>query len=328
MNWLDFTREFRDVAEGRLSSGPYQELELEDLPGHTPTVKNVRIIQKEIPGIFRVQKNYGNQSSFRYFQDGVQKTCLWKYYDYQGLKVPIFLHFSGSVVMERIKPDSFSPIIQNFRSSILVPEFLFEQFQNIQDIRTTGAKNPFDVKNIKKMALDRSRLLRQETELETINRFRSQFNKRSKPLLLKDGNILGQVSCPNIVGVVKTHNVLYIQKEYPQLQKMVWRMDMYFRSSQFSMEQTHGNKASSGNRVSSFYLRTQEPISPENGLLRVEFTSILDPDELSSSLIAESRIISSCSRWDRQLYPIQVCEDYLKAIMPKSGHLRSVMEVW
>jgi hypothetical protein len=87
------------------------------------------------------------------------------------------------------------------------------------------------------------------------------------------------------------------------------------------------NASTLSHKVNSFYLRINEPAHPEMGLLRVEYNAPFeDADELSSWLIAESRVRASCDRWDRQIYPIQVCENYLRTQIPSSRHIEMVQK--
>ena len=61
------------------------------------------------------------------------------------------------------------------------------------------------------------------------------------------------------------------------------------------------------------------------GLVRVEYNvASTDVDEFSSWFIAESRVRANCDRWDRQIYPIQVCENYLRTQIPTSRHIEMV----
>ena len=46
-------------------------------------------------------------------------------------------------------------------------------------------------------------------------------------------------------------------------------------------------------------------------------------NRLSPWLIAERAIIAACNRWDRQIYPIQMCEDYLRTQLPSFNFIKA-----
>jgi hypothetical protein len=129
-----------------------------------------------------------------------------------------------------------------------------------------------------------------------------------------------------VAGLIKTHQTLYLQSFYPDIQQMVWNMPCYYRSMKFSIQLLE-NASTLSHKVKSFYLRINEPAHPEMGLLRVEYNApFAAVDEFSSWLIAESRIRANCERWDRQIYPIQVCENYLRTQIPGSKHIEMVLK--
>jgi len=273
----------------------------------------VEVEAVEIPGIYRVTDSYRGESGFRFFMDGVQRTVLWHYFSYDGAQIPLYLHLSGACIIERVKPDKFVPVEADYRSEILVPRFVYEEASDIEGVVDTGAEKPWDLGEIRGRAKVASRALRQELELEVIHRFLSE--RESEAPLVKDGNLIGVPRDMPVVGLIKTHNTLYLQGKYPGVQRMVWSMPQYYRSNVFTIRQLESRGWS--RRANSFYLRLHPPSEPETGLIRVEHGPLQVPiDELASWLIAERYVISGCSRWDRQIYPVQVCEDYLRTQLP------------
>ncbi len=315
MEWLKQAEEFKKHAEDRLLRGDYYELEKMETPLKRELPNNIEVRLLEIPGIYRVVERYSPETELRYFMDGVQRTVLWRYYDYGSAKVPVFLHLSGAVVLERIKPGVFMPVEQGYYSAILVPEFIYEEFTDIKGIVSVGDADPWDTASIVSLAKVKSKALRQALELEVIHR----FLERCDDLLVKDGNII-DTGRRGVVGVVKTHATLYLQHVNPSLQRLVWNMPLYHRSAAFSL------RLSDGSRVESFYLRIHEPLAPETGLIRVEHR-LKDFEELAAWLIAESRVCSRGERWHSMLYPIQRCEDYLRTQLPSSGRLKAMLGV-
>lgn len=319
-DWFGRARFFKEREGNRLSDTDFTVLEHQDFPSATGLQDNIEVKAVEIPGIYRVQEDYNGYSGFRFFMDGVQRTVLWQYYNYEGAQVPIYLHFSGAAVMERVRADTFKAFDEAYRSEILVPSFLFEELGGLEGVSDTGAEKCWDLNELRGMAKVKSKALRQELELELVNRFTGSDAGRSP--LIKDGNLIGTARKKRVLGLIKTHQTLYLQECYPQIQQMVWNMGEYYRSNVFTIRQKEGDAWNQ--RSNSFYLRIHPPLHPEMGLLRVEYESSCIPvDELSSWLIAERCIRPNCSRWDRQIYPIQICEEYLRTQVPSSAQIKA-----
>ncbi|MBU2560025.1 hypothetical protein KKA03_03930 [archaeon] len=322
MEWFEFAKAFKNESHGRLSGADYQELEAVDTRPNSLLGENLKIHALEIPGTYRVISDYPTESSLVYFMDGVQRTVLWKHYDYNGARIPIFLQFCGAVIIKRRGPDSFVPFDTIYKNAILVPTFVFDEL-DCPGIVDTGAKNYYDLNEIRNKAKVKSRALRQEIEQEIMHRF-IESDASDDSVLIKDGNIFGSMKREGVVGLIKTHQTLYLQSLYPDVQQMVWNMPQYHRSMMFSIQMLE-NACTLSHKVNSFYLRMNEPAHPEMGLLRVEYNKLPAPiEEFSSWLLAEARVRAKCDRWDRQIYPIQVCENYLRTQIPCSRHIAMV----
>ncbi|WP_457554688.1 hypothetical protein [Candidatus Pyrohabitans sp.] len=314
MEWLRKVEEFEKEAEDRLFRGEYCELEDLEMQRVSKSM-NVQVRLLEIPGIYRVTEHYSPRTELRYFMDGVQRTVLWRYYDYDSIRIPLFLHLSGAVVLERLKPGVFKPVEEGYRSAILVPEFLYREIGDPQDVVPTGEVEPWNIPEAVTLAKLKSQALRQALELEVMHR----FLERCDALLIKDGNIIDTRS-DSVAGIVKSHTTPYLHRVNPSLQRQVWNMPLYHRSSAFSL------RLSDGSRVESFYLRIHEPLAPETGLIRVEHR-LDDFENLATWLIAESRVYSRGERWHSMLYPIERCEAYLRTQLPGRRKLRALLGV-
>jgi hypothetical protein len=322
LDWIEKVRDFRRCFGAQLTHPGFEVLEHED-PEESILSEKVKIEALEIPGIYRVRDSYSGESGLRFFMDGVQRTVLWQYYSYDSAQVPLYLHLSGACIIERVKPYKFVPVEVAYRSEILVPRFIYSEAEVLMGVADTGAERPWDIGEIRARAKVKSRSLRQELELEVLHRFLEDRDPQDSPLV-KDGNLMGAPRDSSIVGLIKTHNTPYLQKKYPRVQRMVWSMAEYHRSNIFTIKQLEGNGWSQ--RSNSFYLRLHPPQEPETGLLRVEYGSLpVSVDKLSSWLIAERYVIAQCSRWDRQIYPVQVCEEYLRTQLPSPRALAMVL---
>jgi hypothetical protein len=128
---------------------------------------------------------------------------------------------------------------------------------------------------------------------------------------------------PRCVGVVKSHHTIYAPGEgLPSLLALAEGE----RSSVFVVERAWGP------RVLSWYLRLREPPShdPFMGLVRVEVAQTPDleyaaaavtrrADQVSQWILAERAPLAlPDARWDRMVYGIRDCEEFLRATRPSS----------
>lgn len=123
---------------------------------------------------------------------------------------------------------------------------------------------------------------------------------------------------PFCIGVVKSHHTIYTPDDGLHV---VLALSECARSSVFLIERAWGPK------VLSWYLRLRQPPShdPFMGLVRVEIarTSELEAsgalvgrraDEVSAWVLAERAPLAlPDARWDRMVYGIRDCEEYLRA---------------
>lgn len=140
----------------------------------------------------------------------------------------------------------------------------------------------------------------------------------SAPLYVDGGLPLGARASVSdwCVGVVKSHHTLYLP---PDGLGVVMRLREGERTSACLIERTWGP------RVVSWYLRLREPPShdPFLGLVRVEVASndrlelsaLSDrANEVSRWILAErSPLALPDARWDRMVYGVYDCEQYLRA---------------
>ena len=113
------------------------------------------------------------------------------------------------------------------------------------------------------------------------------------------------------VGVIKTHHTIYTPGDSLPT---ILGMEEAHRSSVFRVERAWGPK------VLSWYLRLREPPSqdPFMGLVRVEVAQTASvaarADEVSRWILAERAPLAlPDERWDRMVYGIRDCEEYLRA---------------
>ncbi len=136
--------------------------------------------------------------------------------------------------------------------------------------------------------------------------------------LLVDGSLtLSQTlaASPRAVGVVKSHRTRFFDGDDA---RTLLGLDVGERTSVFRPE------TRSFTPVYSWYLRLRSPERRDAlwGLVRVEVAateqSLARADEISRWLLAETSPLSlPDTRWDRLLYPIRDCEEYLRTRAPR-----------
>lgn len=164
---------------------------------------------------------------------------------------------------------------------------------------------------------------REKLETDLVDTWLDEY-KNADNWLLVDGSLCGRYDeyrDPNIVGVIKSHQTQYFDLED---QKKIINLPVGFRSQIFI---PIGSKRP---EVYSWYLRmrSNEGLDPYFGLVRIEAAAcertMEMADILSRQLLAERAPLSLPDyRWDKLIYPIHDCEQYLKSIAPSWTVLRS-----
>jgi len=160
-------------------------------------------------------------------------------------------------------------------------------------------------------ALDRIRADRERVEVRLAEAWCAH---ESAPICV-DGSISGServATSACAVGVIKSHQTLYADGEALDV---VMRLRRGERSSVFNI----GGRSRTG--VVSWYLRVREPAGQDAmfGLVRVEAAVTRDvsdrADEVSSWVLAETAPLAlPDGRWDKMMYGVRDCEEFLKAI--------------
>lgn len=143
--------------------------------------------------------------------------------------------------------------------------------------------------------------------------------------LMLDGGIdLSErvAAAPQVAGVIKSHQTQYFPFEE---QSLIWGLRRGERTSVF---EPLGDRRIP---VFSWYVRLRDPGDKEVtfGLVRVEMacslTTLALADQVTGWLLAETAPLSLPDpRWDRMLYPIRDCEQYLKSKAPSRVLLESL----
>ncbi len=279
------------------------------------TVRAVRIVDPAVVG-------------FDAFLDGVQESRVVYYCD----GVPIVHGRVAAVVRERVlrrmvtwkRPACAARL---YIPRALVPDTIWNRavsagFDTVDTTDTSADSevalgddpHPFSVaqRAVDAVKRDRERAERQLAE--------EWCTTRSEPVFI-DGSIAGServAAAPNVVGVIKSHRTLYVKG--PAM-RVVQSLPLHHRSSVLRVAAYHRTS------VASWYLRIRDfaGCDPLWGLLRVE-TAMPDKSESRQAITDRANLISRWilaemmplslpdSRWDKMVYGIRDCEEFLKTL--------------
>ncbi len=246
-------------------------------------------------------------SPFTHFLDGIQRSWLI----YEVGYVPVYYGYIGAVI--RLRRDRhLHTWLHQVHEAIYLPfahiapsELANLQAQGFQVVDTMPQKelHPLGLRDSAREAIANRR---QQLETELAEQW---FKTQEAGWLVIDG-ALSQVH-PRAIGVIKSHNTQYFL--FPE-QAVILGLRAGQRSSMFQPAHRQG--------VYSWYLRLRENNSndPYFGLIRIE-ASAKTPEQanqISQWLMAERRPLAlPDSRWDRLIYPIRDCEQYLRSHEPR-----------
>lgn len=128
-------------------------------------------------------------------------------------------------------------------------------------------------------------------------------------LVVADGPVVARTRRPQVVGVVKSHAVRYLEQEG---MKELYRLPAGWRSAAFKISGRGGERFSS-------YLRLHDPSSRwwDFGLIRLEVFNLEHLDGLAAAVLAERQYQGSKDgRWDRHLGTIRWVEEWLRGLRP------------
>ena len=179
--------------------------------------------------------------------------------------------------------------------------------------------HPMVVTQAAKDAIDKAR---EKIETTLIEDWRASAG--ADDWLLVDGSLSGfyEKGChERVVGVIKSHQTRYFEGEEF---RRVMALPAEQRTTVFQPQR--------GNRrpVYSWYLRLRSMPGqdPQFGLIRIEAAPVDGmiemSDSISSWILAERVPVSlPDGRWDRMIYPIRDCEQYLRSLAPSPVEMQA-----
>ena len=267
-------------------------------------------------------------SQFTHFLDGIERAHM----PLRGGIFPMLYGFTGAVIRGRDTDrhmftfDVVSGEKLYFPFACIDPSALIEIGIAAKDVAEEGdrAVAPSEMHPLRLLDLERAAVRRDREEAE--RKLAERWMKHADGWLLWDGSITGGFETYKhlrIVGVIKSHRTQYFTGEE---QRTVLELRAGERSSVF-MPKWPGRTP-----VYSWYLRLHpnEGRDVYFGLIRVEAAAanetIAMADEISCWLLAERSPLSlPDGRWDKLLYPIRDCEQYLRSIAPSRVMIESAL---
>jgi hypothetical protein len=268
-------------------------------------------------------------SGFTHFLDGIQRSQL---VGYEGI-VPLLYGFTGAVIRERgpnrclgvweeavLKEAIYAPFDEIDVEGLLecgVPAVDTTFWLNVEGEPTSNHYRTAAMNAVKR---DRS-----EAEASLSRRWVAACGEREECWLFVDGCLTLPMQHPNIAGIVKSHQTQYFPaKDHCQ----ILRMGVGERSAMFFPEFGQEGRR----KVFSWYLRLHSCRGRDltYGLIRIEVNSnpsmVSRADEISAWLMAERQPLASPDpRWDKLLYPIRDCEEYLRSIAPSHAVMEGML---
>lgn len=260
-----------------------------------------------------------------YFMDGMERQKLIMYID----GVPVVYGYVASAIRFR-GPDRRMRTYgaPEVREALFYPKRLvdisFEEFDviDVEDCEGILGENPIAILEAARKKISD---VRAQIEARITSRWLSEFNGRDEWLVV-DGSISGDYDLyaePNIIGVVKSHQTQYFPIDQ---QRKILALEAGQRSWLFIP------KGRNRPDVYSWYLRLWPSDGRDAyfGLVRIEAAkcdrTLKMVDEISRWLLAERAPLSlPDARWDRMIYPIRDCEQFLRSIAPSKIVLNSLL---
>lgn len=273
-----------------------------------------------------------DKSGFSYFLDGIERKRIFSYMR----SIPIIYGYVAGVVLKRTDKQLHSVNLEktyeNFympvKTDFGCPEFYFseDELKGIaQSIKNIGKRQKAD---------ENYPMLPEDFIKAAHSSIQSKRNKIEGSLaktwidagyddgwLFVDGRLENKnkelISGSNIVGIIKSHHASYFNIED---QYKLYTMEKGQRSGVFQPIGGDGRKEN----VYSWYLKLHHDKKHGDnnfGLIRVEVPAeeefLRKADLISSWILLEAKPVAfPASRWDRMIYPIKYCEDYLKSRAP------------
>ncbi|OGI23562.1 MAG: hypothetical protein A2287_10245 [Candidatus Melainabacteria bacterium RIFOXYA12_FULL_32_12] len=275
-------------------------------------------------------------SEFSYFLDGIERKVT---FNDKNRFIPLIYGYVAAVIMKRTDKKMHSIGLEDKSEKIYLPV----------KTDTNAPENYVNPEELRNYNFTISNVGIKDEETGTYPQFPKEFERKAhsdiqetrgrleRGLVLEwlnqghhdgwlfiDGRLENKnkeiTSSSRIAGIIKSHHVYYFS---PEDQNKIFNLKKGERSSVFQPEKEN---------IYSWYLRLHESKSSGNidfGIIRVEIPAkeelLSQVDTISSWILLETNPIAfPASRWDRMIYPVKYCEDYLKSKAPSWAVIESL----
>lgn len=342
---LKNAREFIRAQGGVIAPLPITEEELD------PSAQDDQSIQvnpleplSTFPDIGYTYPDDCGHSEFNFFEDGRQRTIhigfIKAEFGEHTVLIPVHFVVVAAVILHRKERELSLWDQPQIRQGILVQKSLVPNAQLLDEFENSGLEiidtesQGGDYYVLRNRALQKAKSMRLVVENELIRRWRTS-NAAADGFLVVDGTLMNfrdEENVKHCVGVSKSFGTRYFSVSD---HNRILQMQEFQRSWAFRFHKPEDDIRLGARERVSWYLRlrTKTNAEPEFGLIRVEMSYTYQnqatelANRFSRSLISE-RLPTSYpnSRWDKHLYPIQECENYLSSIMPSVQTITASMK--
>jgi len=275
-----------------------------------------------------------NCSEFSFFEDGRQRTLhigvIPQKYGRHNVLIPVHYFVVAAVILKRENKELKVWQEAEIKQGILVERSLIPDQNILSEFEESGLKiittdgEGGDYYTLRNRALQKAKGLRLEVEDTLIGRWRTNEDSKDH-FLVVDGTLMNFRNEQNVeqcIGVSKSFGSRYFQVSE---NNKIMQMKEFERSWTIKFHAPEEDIRQGARERLSWYLRlrSRPNADPEFGLIRVEISRRYEEqgkgmaERFSKSLLSE-RLPTSYPypRWDKHLYPIRECENYLSSVMP------------
>lgn len=273
------------------------------------------------------------KSGFSYFLDGIERKKIICYLR----SIPIIYGYVGAAILKRTDKILHSTNLELSEGKFYIPvkedkncpEHYFDlaeiekikNYKNIGKIAKSGNREGYPIFSDEFIQQAHSEIQEKRRKIEVDLTDKWLASKFDDGWLFVDGTLNTKSQSvhesSNIAGIVKSHGVYYFNFE--EMYKL-YSMKKSQRSSVFQPY----DKTEKKKDIFTWYLRLHSDKRNgvnDFGIVRVEIPAkpelLKKVNEISSWILLETKPVGfPTSRWDRMIYPIKYCEDYLKSKAP------------
>ncbi len=337
---LERVRSYLRQNRSRLRAAPTPAEQMEMLsqaqePSPEETIASLQVVEHDTMRAIPVPLTH-QPNSLRHFLDGIQRQRILYY---EGV-VPVFYAYLSAVVRSRVDGRMCCLQLQN-TPALLQRDGLYAPLRYVDaeglrqhgiPLRDTEAGSPLPPHpTLVQQSANRISNDRELLERELAQRWLQYLQESgSEDWLVVDGGIAEIAPAKpetRLIGLAKTSTGVE-RSLTPEQMRVVYGLAKGERTSVFAISRP-------GQPLTfSWFVRMHDPQKGSLlfGLLRVEMPAVHDllkhVDQLSAWLLQDRVPLSVPDpRYDRLLYPMRDCEQYLRAIAPSTAQLEALVQM-